>query len=77
MLTLGRNSSANLNVRLFNNHTAFNASPTSTTVLCSEQPLAIRLGQSFDRNDTDAGLVVATVTWTKPNTPSSLDNSLD
>ena len=68
----GRDTGTDFNIWFFDNHAALNGFPPSSAVLCSEHPLAIRLSESLNRDDTNAGLVVAAVTWTKADTPSCL-----
>lgn len=65
-------TSANLNVGLLDDHSGLDRPSASAAILRSEHPFPIRLRQSFNRNHTDACLVVAAVTWTESHTPSSL-----
>lgn len=71
-LTFGRDTGTNFDIWLLDDHATFHGSATSSTILRSKQPLAVRLCESLDRNDTDTGLVVAAITWTESHTPSGL-----
>ncbi len=66
---LGREASANFDVWLPNNHSRLDEATSGATILRREQPFAIRIGRSLDRNDADASLIVIAVTRTETNTP--------
>ena len=71
-LTFRGDTRANLDVGFLDDKAALDCFPAGTSVLGSQHPFAIRIGQAFDGNDADAGLVVAAVTRSKPHSPSGL-----
>lgn len=72
LLTFRRNACADLNIGLFDDHATLKLTAAGTTMLRSQSPFAIGVGESRDGNDTDAGLVVAAISGTEAYTPSSL-----
>lgn len=71
----GRDTGADFNVRLLDNHARLNRLSSTASPLGCQHPLSVRLGQLINRNNTDAARVVATVSRTKTNTPSGLQQS--
>jgi hypothetical protein len=69
---LRRNTLADFDIWLLNNHTRFNRLATATTVLSSQHPFAISIRELADWDDADAGLVVTAITRTKSYTPPGL-----
>jgi hypothetical protein len=63
---------ANLNIWLFDAHSSLQWLSTGTAVLRRDHPPLIGLGETINRNDTDTGLIVATISGTKTDTPTSL-----
>jgi hypothetical protein len=72
--TLGRNPSANLDIRLLYYHTPLQSTATSSAIFCGQCPLTISLSKPRNGNHADACLVVTAVTRTKTNTPSGLQS---
>lgn len=70
--SLGRDALANLDIGLLDNHPALDGLPTAATVLGAEHPLPVRVGELADRDDADARLVIAAVTWSEADAPSGL-----
>jgi hypothetical protein len=71
--TFRGDASTNLNIRFFNDHEFFQLLATSATIFGSEKPFAIGFRQSLDRNDTNTGGIIATVTWAETYTPFRLE----
>ena len=70
--TFRRNTCANLNIRLFYDHTTFDRLSSCATVVGSEHPLTVRLCQLLNRDDADPICVITTIAWTEPDAPSCL-----
>lgn len=69
-LTFGRDASSNLNVGFLHDHASFNRLSSSPTVLGSEHPLAIGVGESVNWDDADSGLVITAISRAESYTPS-------
>jgi hypothetical protein len=76
LLTFRGDTRANLNVRLFYDHTALELTAASPAMLRGQSPLTIGVGEPRDGNDTDAGLIVAAISGTEAYTPPSLSLSV-
>lgn len=70
---LGGDALANLDVGLFDDHAALTCLASAATVLCSQHPFSVGVGELADWDDADSSLVVAAVTWAKADTPSGLE----
>lgn len=73
---LGGDTSANLNIGLFNTEAGFNRTTAATTVWGCQHPLAIGLCEFGDGNNADAGSIVTAVSGAKANTPTSLEAAI-
>lgn len=71
-LTFGRDTSTNLDIGFFDDHSLLNRLTTSASVLGGEHPFPVCIREAVDRDDTDAGLVVTAVSRTKANAPFRL-----
>lgn len=69
---LGGNTVADLDIGLLNDHALFDGFTATASILGSQHPLAISLGELADGDDANTRTVVATVTRTKANTPAGL-----
>lgn len=69
---LGRNTGADFNVRLFDGEACFNGPAAASAKGSREHPLSVGVRKLVDGNDTNTGRVVAAVSWTEANAPSSL-----
>ena len=72
-LTFGRDTSANLNVWLFDNHALLDVLSASTTIFGCQHPFAISIGEAINRDDANAGLVVAAVARSEAYAPAGLE----
>lgn len=70
--SLGGDTLANLDIRLLDDHPALNGLPSAAAVLGAEHPLPVRVGELADRDDADARLIIAAVTWPEADAPSGL-----
>lgn len=69
---LGRHASSDLDVGLFHTHAGHDGPASASSEWGREQPLPVGLGEFMNGDDADPRGVVAAVTWTEANTPSSL-----
>ena len=69
---LGRDACANLNIWLLHTHARLDSAATTAAERCREHPLPIRVCKLVDGDDADTRGIVAAVSGTKPDTPSSL-----
>ena len=76
MHTFGGNTGSDFDIGFLDDHAAFNRLSSRSTILGGQHPLAIRVRQSANWNDTDAGLVVAAVARAEANSPTSLVQSV-
>ena len=70
--TFGRHTLADFNVRLLDNHATLQRRSTGSAVLCRYHPALICFCKAFNRNNAFSGLVVAAITGTESNSPTSL-----
>lgn len=71
--SLGRDALADLDIGFLDNHPALDGLPTAATILGAEHPLPVRVSELADRDDADARLVIAAVTWPEADAPSGLE----
>lgn len=69
---LGRNAGADFNVRLFDADARFNGPAAASAEGGRKHPLSVGVCKLVDGNDTNTRRVVAAVSWTEANAPSSL-----
>ena len=69
---LGRDALADFDIRLLDDHSALDGLPSAAAVFSAQHPLPVGVGELGDRDDADARLVIAAVTWTEANAPSGL-----
>lgn len=69
---LGRNTVADLDIGLLNDHTLLDGLTATASILGSQHPLAISLCKLADRNDANTRTVIATVARAEADAPAGL-----
>lgn len=70
--TFGGHAGPDLNIWLLYDHTTLQRLATSSSILGSQDPFAIRVGESANWDDADASRVIAAITRAEANTPPRL-----
>lgn len=73
---LAANACSDFNVGLFENHAALDRLATCATILGSEQPLVVSIGELVYRDDALAALIIAAFAGTEPHSPLRLSSDV-